>query len=80
MGPLERIRIIDVTSMLSGPWATMILGDQGAEVIKVKMTGQRDHTRSLGHRNRGFSRNSSISTAASARSRSISRQKRAATC
>jgi crotonobetainyl-CoA:carnitine CoA-transferase CaiB-like acyl-CoA transferase len=27
------IRIIDLTSMLSGPWATMILGDQGTDVL-----------------------------------------------
>jgi crotonobetainyl-CoA:carnitine CoA-transferase CaiB-like acyl-CoA transferase len=45
MGPLTGIRIIDLTSMLSGPWATMILGDQGADVIKVEMPGQGDHTR-----------------------------------
>jgi crotonobetainyl-CoA:carnitine CoA-transferase CaiB-like acyl-CoA transferase len=55
MGPLEGIRIIDLTSMLSGPWATMILGDQGADVIKVETPGQGDHTRSLGNRRNGFS-------------------------
>jgi len=54
MGPLEGIRIIDVTAMLSGPWATMILGDQGADVIKVEVPGQGDHTRSLGHRAGGL--------------------------
>ena len=35
-GPLAGYRIIDVTQMLSGPMATMILGDQGADVIKVE--------------------------------------------
>jgi crotonobetainyl-CoA:carnitine CoA-transferase CaiB-like acyl-CoA transferase len=54
MGPLEGIRIIDLTSMLSGPWATMILADQGADVIKVETIGQGDHTRSLGNRSNGF--------------------------
>ena len=46
-GPLDGIRIIDLTSMLSGPWATMILADQGADVIKVEEPRQGDHTRSL---------------------------------
>ena len=32
-GPLDGIRIIDLTAMISGPLATMILADQGAEVI-----------------------------------------------
>ena len=35
-GPLAGYRIIDVTQMLSGPMATMMLGDQGADVIKVE--------------------------------------------
>jgi crotonobetainyl-CoA:carnitine CoA-transferase CaiB-like acyl-CoA transferase len=55
MGPLEGIRIVDLTSMLSGPWATMILADQGADVIKVEEPRQGDHTRSYGNRRNGFS-------------------------
>ena len=53
--PLDGIRIIDLTSMLSGPWATMILADQGADVIKVEEPRQGDHTRSYGNRRNGFS-------------------------
>ena len=34
--------------MLTGPWATSILGDQGADVIKVEVPGIGDHTRSAG--------------------------------
>ena len=55
MGPLDGIRIIDLTSMLSGPWATMILADQGADVIKVEQPGQGDHTRTAGNRRNGLS-------------------------
>jgi crotonobetainyl-CoA:carnitine CoA-transferase CaiB-like acyl-CoA transferase len=54
-GPLHGYRIVDLTSMLSGPWATMILADQGADVIKVETTGSGDHVRSLGNQRGGMS-------------------------
>ena len=44
-GPLAGVRIVDMTAMLAGPWGTMILGDQGAEVIKIESPRGGDHTR-----------------------------------
>ena len=54
-GPLHGIRIIDVSAMLSGPYATDILGDQGADVIKVEPPGSGDHTRRLRNQSSGLS-------------------------
>jgi crotonobetainyl-CoA:carnitine CoA-transferase CaiB-like acyl-CoA transferase len=52
-GPLSGVRIVDVTQNLSGPMATMILGDQGADVIKVEPPGIGDFTRAMGGTKRG---------------------------
>ena len=49
-GPLNGFRIVDVTQMISGPMATMILADQGADVIKVEPPGTGDLTRALAGR------------------------------
>src|SRR3981081_933678 len=54
-GPLAGIRIIDMTTRLSGPWAAMILADQGADVIKVEVPETGDHVRSLGNQRAGMS-------------------------
>lgn len=44
---LEKIRIIDFTSHISGPFCTMLLGDMGADVIKVERPGRGDDTRHI---------------------------------
>jgi crotonobetainyl-CoA:carnitine CoA-transferase CaiB-like acyl-CoA transferase len=55
-GPLHGYRIIDLTSMISGPSATMLLADQGAEVIKVENPHSGgDHTRASANTRGGFS-------------------------
>src|SRR5262245_63611907 len=47
-GPRAGFRIFNVTQMISGPMATMLLADQGADVIKVEPPGTGDLTRALG--------------------------------
>jgi crotonobetainyl-CoA:carnitine CoA-transferase CaiB-like acyl-CoA transferase len=54
-GPLDGYRIVDLTSNVSGPLATMILADQGADVIKVETPDGGDATRAAGNRRGGLS-------------------------
>ena len=47
MKPLNGVKVIDLTHMLAGPYAGMVLADLGAEVVKVEPLGRGEMTREL---------------------------------
>ena len=47
-GPLAHVKVLDLSRVLAGPWAGQLLGDYGADVVKVERPGSGDDTRSWG--------------------------------
>ena len=54
-GPLEGIRVIDIGTLIAGPWAATMLADQGADVVKVERPTGGDLYRYVGSRRGGMS-------------------------
>ena len=46
-GPLDGVRVLDMSRVLAGPFCSLILADLGAEVIKVEEIGSGDQTRTI---------------------------------
>lgn len=64
-GPLSGLKVLDIATVFAGPFAAALLGDMGAEVLKVEMPGAGDPLRALGP----FKEDTSLTWAASARNK-----------
>jgi formyl-CoA transferase len=74
--PLTGIRVLDLTRVMTGPYCTMMLGDMGADVIKIEQPGKGDDTRAWGP---PFLGGTDAATGESAYYLSINRNKRGIT-
>lgn len=75
-GPLSAIRVLDLSRVLAGPWATQLLGDFGADVVKIERPGSGDDPRHWGppwlpQASAGDSRESAYFLAANRNKRSL---------
>ncbi|WP_109473200.1 CaiB/BaiF CoA transferase family protein [Ornithinimicrobium cavernae] len=64
-GPLQGLKVLDIATVFAGPFAAALLGDMGADVLKVEMPGVGDPLRALGP----FKDDTSLTWAASARNK-----------
>ena len=48
MKPLDGIRVVDLSRILAGPYCSMLLGDMGAEIVKIENPDHGDDTRGWG--------------------------------
>ena len=53
-GPLSGVRVLDIATMIAAPLAASILGDYGAEVVKIELPGRGDTGRKMGAQRDGI--------------------------